>query len=204
MKKVYKLHYDFNHLMDADFDSFHIEFENSKMIGANMISTRNFELPEKIYFQANFNIISNYDYPITDLGIPIMSKRMINILFKIKSFKFREIPIVMIDDTFMGDLFNSDGKLVTNVVTNNNFIAVQLMETCIAFDYKNSVYEEDFILPVGYIKKLILQEPENGFPSLFKIEESLADMFISEEAKNALEKQNIKGCIFEEVEVSQN
>lgn len=204
MKKVYKLHYDFNHLMYADFDSFHIAFESSNLIGANMISTRDFKLPEKIYFQANFNIISNYDYPITDLGIPIMSKRMINILLKIKDFKFREIPIVMIDDTFMSDLFNSNGELVMDVPVNNNFIALQLMETCIAFDYENSIYEEDFILPVGYIKKLVLQEPKNGFPPLFKIEESLADIFVSQEAKETLEEQNIKGCIFEEIEVSKN
>lgn len=51
-------------------------------------------------------------------------------------------------------------------------------------------------------KKISFTRTKNGFPPLFKMEENLADIFVSQKGKEALEKQNIKGCIFEQIEVS--
>jgi hypothetical protein len=47
-----------------------------------------------------------------------------------------------------------------------------------------------------------LKKPINGFPPLFRLDESRSKLFISEEAKRALELSDIKGCIFEPIEVS--
>lgn len=52
------------------------------------------------------------------------------------------------------------------------------------------------------VSKYVFKEPKDGFPPLFRVFEKPSSIFISEEAKKVLEANNIKGCIFEEVEVT--
>ncbi|RZT95596.1 hypothetical protein EV201_0219 [Ancylomarina subtilis] len=200
--KVYKLNWNFNHSGDSEKDAFHLPFKNNIEFSADMISVSEFELPQRLYFQANFKIIEYIDYPLTDLHIQIISKRMLDIFNKLKNVKHRQVPITMIDDTFFGELFDRKGELNPNVPINNDFVAIQLMEYTDVFDYDKSEYEEDFILPVGHIYKLILKMPKDGFPSVFKLQECSSQVFVSEQMYGRMKKENIKGIEFEEIEVS--
>jgi hypothetical protein len=47
-----------------------------------------------------------------------------------------------------------------------------------------------------------LKEPLGGFSALFRVDVISSSLFISQSAKEALEAAGIKGCVFEEVEVS--
>ena len=202
MEKVYKLNWDFNHSGDPEKDAFHLPFKNDNEFGADIISTRDFDFPEQIYLQANFNLIPEYDYPLTSLMVPILSNRMIEIINALGEINIRLIPVVMISDTHLDELFDSDNKLKPEVPVNTDYKIVQMMSYFKAFDYENSEYEEDFILPVGHINKLILKKPQGGFPPIFRIEEKASEIFVSQKVKEALEAANIKGCVFEPVETS--
>lgn len=202
MEKVYKLNWDFNHSGDPEKDAFYLPFKNDNEFGADIISTRDFDFPEQIYLQANFNLIPEYDYPLTSLMVPILSNRMIEILNALGEINIRLLPVVMISDTYLDELFDSNYKLKPEVPVNTEYKIVQMMSYFKAFDYENSEYEEDFILPVGHINKLILKKPQGGFPPIFRIEERASEIFVSQKAKEALEAANIKGCVFEPVETS--
>lgn len=201
MEKAYKLNWDFNHSGDPEKDAFHLPFKNDNEFGADIISTRLFDLPEQIYLQANFKLIPKYDYPLTSLMVPILSNRMIEVI-NLGEVNTRLIPVVMISDTYFDELFDSDNKLKPEVPVNTEYKIVQIMTYLKAFDYKNSEYEEDFILPVGHINKLVLKNPKNGFPPIFRIEEKASEIFVSQKTKEALEAADIKGCVFEPVETS--
>jgi len=202
MGEVYKLNWDFNHSGDPEKDAFHLPFKNDNEFGADIISTRNFDAPEQIYFQANFNLIPKYDYPLTSLMVPVLSDRMIKLINGLGEITLRLIPVIMISDTYFDELFDLDNRLKPDVPVNTGYKIVQLMTYLKAFDYENSIYEEDFILPVGHINKMVLKKPQGGFPPIFRIEEKAGEIFVSKETKEALESAGIKGCVFEEVEVS--
>ncbi len=202
--KVYIIKRDYSHQIDDENDANHLEFPDCKMIASRLIGIRDIILPKTIYFRANLNLISKIDFPINSLNIPIFSKRMYEIFNKLSIINHRLISVIMIDDTFMGEIFDQNGKLLKNIKTNDMYCSFQIMNYIDAFDYDKSVYKNDPILPVGYISKLVLKTPKEGFHSIFKIKESMNMLFISEETKEALEKNNIRGCVFEEVEVNQN
>ena len=207
MKKLYKLLHEYEHLIDMDFDASSEPFIGIDTIGYDMMNTESFNMPKEIYLRANFNVIpNNTDYPITDLTFPIISKKMIDILLSVKKINIKYFQTIMIDDTFLDDYLDENGKLNQNIPLNTSFFAIQFLQVEDVFDYSTSIFKPMRSNPelLGIIKKMVLKEPENGFPPLFKIKESLPNIFVSQEAKEALEEQNIKGCIFEEVEVSQN
>src|SRR5690606_15504360 len=127
MGKVYKLNWDFNHSGDSEKDAFHLPFKNDNEFGADIISTRTFDLPEQIYFQANFNLIPEYDYPLTSLMVPVLSNRMIKIINGLGEVNIRLIPVVMISDTYFENLFDSSNKLKPEVPVNTEYKVIQIM-----------------------------------------------------------------------------
>ncbi len=204
MVKVYTLNHDYEHSGDPERDAFHISFNGDDMISSFLLNPKYEELPDVIYFQANFNLIPEYDYPLTDLNIPVFSRRMMDIILGIGGCKFKEVSVVMIDDTYFKDKFNSKGELLPEVPVEKEYLTFQLQERLEVFDYERSVYKMLKSQPdkPGIIKKMVLKEPSIGFPPLFRIKEKASVLFVSKEAKEALEAENIKGCVFEPVESS--
>jgi len=195
------LNWDFNHSEDPGRDAFCWNKQKYLDIAGDMYSTtRKFSLSETIYFQANFDLIPYYDYPWTDLRIPILSKKMLNILLSIKEFEFRSFPIVMIDFKYLDYPFVKSEQLKSDVPTNYDYVTIQIMNYSDFFDYKNSAYEI-FLSSVSYTSKVVLKYPIEGFPPIFILKES-SFIFVSKDAKEALEANGIKGCIFEPVEVT--
>ena len=202
MKKAYKLKWDFSHIIDDDYDVTIIENVDTSMIASRLIGIRDISFPDCLYFKANFNLIPKYDYPLNDLGIPVCSNRMMDLLFSKSNIELKRIPIVMIDDTYLNEIFDLKGMLYDEVPINKNYSTFQLKTYAEVFDYNNSIYEEDFILPVGHIEKLVLREPEQDFQPIFRMRECMSDLFVSQCMKEILEDNKVKGCVFEEIEVS--
>ncbi|BDC98837.1 imm11 family protein [Persicobacter psychrovividus] len=202
MEKVYKLKWDLDHSGDSEKDAFHFTFKNDIEFGADIISTRYFELPDEIYFQANFSIINEYDYLLNSLMAPVMSNRMLEIITCLGDTNIRVIPVIMISDLYPVKSIDVNRIKKSDNLVNFNFRIIQIMTYTDVFDYGNSEYDNDFILPVGNIHKLVLRKPLIGFPPIFRIKEKASEIFISQITKEALETANIKGCIFEPVETS--
>lgn len=208
MDKVYRLSHDYNHSGDPERDAFHVPFEGDNNISAYMIDTEMYGsglLPDRIYFQANFLLIPKYDYPLTDLNIPVMHHRMLDVFLALDEIKYEGIPVIMIDDTYLGERFDGSGNLNPTVPKNEDYLAIRLTDGLHNFlDLDRSDYRPSRVNPniPSRIRKTVLKKPDQGFPPLFRVKFTPSALFISQAAKEALEANNIKGCVFEEVEVS--
>lgn len=205
MSNCYILKHDYTHSGDPERDAFHVPFQYSDRASTIFLNPKyKDKLPNIIYFQANFNLIPDFDYPLTDLSIPVMSKGMLGILKGVKAFESFEVPIVMFDDTFLGERFDNDGRLKSEVNKEESYQALVIVNRESCFDFERSEFTLSTIDPSkpGVISEIVLAEPENGFPPIFRIAETPSTLFVSQSAKEALEAAGIKGCVFEEVEVS--
>lgn len=207
MKKIFKLLPDTKREGDFDYDAELIPFENSNKVSYFFLDPIMYDknlLPKKIYFEANFNYIPDYDFPFTDTGIFIVSKNVRNIIYDITRLEFFEVPVIMLDDTYMEEKFDEKGELNSNVPSNNDYVALRFPELKSFFDFENSVYSipRSNLRGVTRVKKLILKEPVTGFPEIFRTKEKSSIVFIDETLKEAFELNNIKGCSFEEIIVN--
>jgi hypothetical protein len=89
-----------------------------------LIGTGELKLPSQIYFEANLKTLETIDYPIGNVGWPVMSKRMLDTLRSIGDFGHRAIPVIILDDT-VKDKLDAAGKPRAGVA-NYEFSAVQL------------------------------------------------------------------------------
>jgi hypothetical protein len=206
MKKVYRLSHSYDHLIDMHFDASFEPFEGDIAIDVNMMGKEEFQKPDVIYLRANFNVIpAKTDFPITDLTFPILSKKMIHVLEKVRPFKHRLLNTIMVDDTHLTSYLDQQGELLSDVRRDNSYFGLQFSEYTEAFDYTNSIFtpRKSNLDQVGVIRKLVLKTPKDGFPSFFKIKENLTYELLSQDAKEALESNQIKGCSFQEIDVSE-
>ena len=192
--KNYILNWDSSHFVDLDSDAWLVKFPGYENIQLALL--REYNLPERIEFDAIFDVIQRSDFPINDVGWSIMSQKMLDILLSIGSFPHRVIPLVMVDCEVIG----SGGK--RSEKENHRFIAVQLLEHLDVFDWENSVYEPDPTIKdlVDSIDKLVLKQPKDGFPPIFRLSVYPYVLFVSGKARMALEQAGIKGVDFEEIE----
>lgn len=205
--KVYTLEVQNNEIQDLDYDAYALDFEGLGYLGARLMIPREFSCPNPMCFLTDFRFIADWDYIDNDQAIPILSDRFVQVLQSIGEFNHRVLPITMIDDSYLEHQFDENSNLKSEVGRNSAFCALHLLEYTDVFDFENSDfelddYDDDSEPEVGYIDELVLKEPENGFPPIFRIKEDLTLLFVSEEAKQAIEKEGLVGCIFEEVEVS--
>jgi hypothetical protein len=204
MSKAYLLEVEKNEEHDLDYDAFCIPYEGNEFLGANLMGTRLFDFPTPIYFLTDFRFIEDWDCIDNDRGIPIISSKLLKALNEVGQFNHRSIPICMISDSYLKDRFDPSGNLKEEVPSNPNFCTLHLLEYTKVFDYQLSTFDADpdDETEVEYIDELVLKGPKNGFPPIFRIEEDLTLLFVSEEAKLKIESVGIRGCLFEEVRVS--
>lgn len=204
MGKIYSISWDSSHLIDDNLDAYHLPFQNSEMASLLFLHPKyRDKLPLQLLFRANFNLIPKVDYPLTDLNIPILSKKMITIIQKCGNFNAIFTDVIMIDDTYLDNIFNSNGILKNEVKKDISYKALTIVDREDCFDFKNSVYMPNELNPniPGYIKKLVLRKNYN-FPPIFRINESSSLLLITEFVKNLLQESYIKGCLFEEIETT--
>lgn len=201
---VYKLSHDYNHSGDPEIDAKIVSYEGSVKLPYYLIDIKTYPLavlPSKIYFQANFNLIPDYDYPLTDFEIPVMSMKMLEVLESVDKFSYHRIPVIMLDDTCL-DINAGAFEGISQIDTYCTIRLERINDDL--FDYEKSDYKMSRRLEgqLGRIKRVVLKRPGQGFPPIFRISETPSTLFVSQAAKEALESNGIRGCIFEAVEVS--
>ena len=136
------------------------------------------------------------DYLYTEPKLPVMSKRMLSVLRSVRDFPHQVIPVTIEDvEVTFDSLPDSSGRVSTD------YVAVQLTEQLDIFDRKKSDYDvyDDDPDEIEYINKLVLKVPESGLPPIFKIIEDPIVMYVSPEAKTALEEAGITGIRFVDI-----
>jgi hypothetical protein len=197
--RFYELDWDIKHLTgDLEYDAWLKNSSGWQDISNVLHNRRNLVLPEPIEYESIEKMLVNTDYPYNKNRFPIMSRRMLSVLTSVGSFSYQEIPAVMIDTTAVYS--EEERGYVRTGIKNNNFSLVRIPEYLDIFDWENSVYKLDPDLP-GRIKtltgkKIVLKEPKEGFPPLFRVSAMPYALLVSAETRTALETAGIRGVEF--------
>ena len=142
--------------------------------------------------------IEGLDYIVTNPDIPVMSKRMLSALESVRDFPHQTIP-VKIEDTVL--IIDEDGNFQPSGKVNTDYVAVQLLEQLDIFDREKSTYKPSVVNPdkVGFVNKLVLKVPPQGLPPIFRIKDNRTYLYVSPEAKIALEEAGITGIRFVDI-----
>jgi hypothetical protein len=201
--KAYRLYRDIDYLGKdeaTEEGAWLINYPNPPDQGMFWRITDSLNLPKRIEFEVIGSLLEKTDYPLTDVRWPIMSQQMLNTLLSVGSFSHRAYPVVMLDVVEAYD--PKLKKYIVPRTENYNYVAVHLTEHLDVFNFEDSVYERGKINPnviVG-VEWLVLKELKNGFPPLFALDDSPLDLFVSAEARVALEAANVQGIRFLHVE----
>jgi hypothetical protein len=136
-----------------------------------------------------------------DLLWPIMSKKMLHIIESVGNFPHKVIPIRIFDYSIKNDLesYLERGE-TSSELFNEDYVAVQLLEHIDVIDFQQSMFEtlETNSIFTPRITRLVLRQPLNGFPPIFRLNRVGEDVsiYVSPEAKEALEEAGICGLEF--------
>ncbi len=202
IEQAYELDYNLDRFEGYGEEEYSYDAE---VIGKDRYETyiyRYFYRPElitefkKLELRGGLSMLEEIDYLYTKPSLPIMSKRMLYILKAMGDFPHQEIPVVIQDDE--ADFDRQLKEWIGSGKVNNNYVAVHILEHLDIFDRENSIYEPGIFDPnrVRVAKKLVLHEPEGGLPPLFKLKVMPGRLFVSPEAKLALEESGITGIDF--------
>jgi hypothetical protein len=133
------------------------------------------------------------DFPRNSPGLPLMSKRMLEVLCSVGDFPHKAISTRIFDY----DLEREIETYLTQEdldpeLCNENYVAVQLLEHSNVADLERSTFRTDIAINPPLIEELVLKEPAQGFPPLFRVERDPIHLFVSPTAKSALEEAGIK------------
>jgi hypothetical protein len=200
---AYRLTWEVDHkeFNDREYDMEIWEFPGWEET-SRLRKTTPYDLPNPVIFNADFAQLTRTDYPENDVDWPVMSRRMYYLLCSVGDFSHRVIQIAMLDDLAYPyereRCFVADGKPNPEVTNFDDFVAVQLLEYSNYFDFENSKYDPDEEYPEipDYIYNYVLNEPEKGFPPLFRLAAQSTQLFISAEAREALKESGIRGTAY--------
>ena len=148
---------------------------------------------ERIEMEGTLFMFQGIDYLYTRPSLPVMSRRMLYVLNSIGTFPHQVISVSIKDnESSEYDIYKLSGKY-----NRHEYVAVQVLEESNFFDYEKSVYEprSDTNI-ITDIDEMVLKEPSKGFPPLFRIPERPSDLYVSPQARAALEEANITGIHF--------
>jgi hypothetical protein len=201
--RVYRLNWNIDHLIDnAEVDGWlrDLIFPNAPDNSAFWRIKEDLNLPDPVEFDVIGKIFEVIDYPYTDVRWPIMSKRMLDTLSSVGNFRHRAYPLAMID---CKQVYNKALDRKTNSgIEYHNFFAVHVLEDLDIFDWENSVYERDSEVPdvIWETEKIVFKKPLTGFPPLFRVVNFETYLYVSAEARTALEAAGIRGVNFIQAE----
>lgn len=204
MYKVFNLKVDQTQNID-DFPNVHkINNEDYPDISQVLASAIYDFKEDAIVVRANLRQIAKYDFLTNDLNIPILSKRFAE-LIDINSIKeIKSVPLLLLDDTYLDTLYDKEGILKKDILHSKEFVSLNFNHQFDFCDIEKSTFRKLRSNPnsSGILRKAVLKLPKHGFPSLFRISETISKLFVSAEAKELLDAANIKGCVFEPVETT--
>jgi hypothetical protein len=156
-------------------------------------------------FECLFGFSDGYiDYPyLVDIeSWPFISTRMLNTLLSVQDFPHQAIPIVF--KVIENYLSTDEEKRIASLVRNHEFVILQLLEHLDAIDKDRSdciigtceTATGETIESIKLDGRIVLKEPSNGFPPIFRIKDNANELYVSAAAKEALEKAGVQGLIF--------
>jgi hypothetical protein len=148
------------------------------------------QMPKEIKFTVDREWLSMTDFPhLEDAHFwPIMSRKMVEILLSVGDFPHQIIPVSFRDHL--------------GVPIECDYVILHLTELSDILDLDKSLYSlrQSVLDPsksiISDIKKVVLKEPKKGFPPVFRVKWKEIYLFVSAEAKVALEAAGIKGIGF--------
>ncbi len=151
-------------------------------------------IEEPIEFVANFATLAGTDLPVCDERTwPVMSRHMLDTLLSVGAFSHRAIACRMIDDTVMPpDRYDDRG--LRSAIVDDRFVLVHLTtHVDDAFDWKRSVFERDNDESerLLIVTKLVLRDVP--LPPLFRLAPYPRKLFVSSEAKEAIDRTRLGG-----------
>lgn len=133
---------------------------------------------------------------------PIISKRMLYVLRSVSEFLHKAISTRIYDFGFQNQGMNNFESRTTPPAGefNEDYVGLQLLDHADVIDYEHTQFRPrlNTNLP-PYITRLVLKEPVEGFPPIFRMKSEggeEVDLFVSSMAKEALEEAGIKGIEF--------
>src|SRR5690606_20455150 len=124
---TYDLFWDMDHIKGTGRDATLVPFEGSEYV-AGWQRTKQLQVPEPVLFEANFKVTQRSDYLCNDVGWPLMSPRMLEVLREVGDFPHRLIPVRLVNRRALGPArYLPDGSLRPEVI-DDRFTAVQLTE----------------------------------------------------------------------------
>jgi hypothetical protein len=198
--QFYELDWSVDHLIgDLTHDIWLKNSSEWQDISNVLGNRRNLILQKPIEYESIEEYLVKTDYPYNSNSFPIMSKQMLDVLRSVRDFSHQAIPIVIIDTEVK---YNEEiKKYAKSGAKNYNFSLVRIPEHLDVFDWKNSTYELNPKQPERVKPftgdKIVLKEPEEGFPPLFRVSAMPHGLLlVSAEAKAALEAAGIRGVKF--------
>ena len=177
----------------SNYDASLIKWDKDQFV--SFMWTKELELPETVYFEADFEVITQKDFIYADPDWPIISRKMLSVLQATGKFPARAWPVVMLDRSIKPDKRFYKQAEPTPEIVNYDYIALQLLEHLDVFDWENSVYDKDWLSDdkVENIKKLVLKQPSEDLPPIFRVASCPSLLMISHAAKEALETAGCRG-----------
>jgi hypothetical protein len=171
------------------------ERKNRNIIGARM--------PEEIIFAGLKDWLSPTDYPYIyeSSTWPVISKRMLDVLLSVGEFPHQVIPVSFVN--VYSPKYSEEEWLAKIPLRNNDYIILQLLELSDVFDMEKSKYNTERGLAnpdeiiICDVQNMVLKEPMDGFPPIFRVKGNDLCLHISAEAKQALEDAGIQGLDFD-------
>jgi hypothetical protein len=155
-----------------------------------------FEPSEPVEFDTNFALLEKVpDYPNNTARWPVMSRRMLDVLLSVGEFAYHAIPVTLVQDTIDVDVrYDALGRPKPEY-SKTDYVAVQLLSYTDVFDAERSLFTRSRLDPdeILRIRKLALNVPPEGLPPLFRLEVYDVHLFVSAEARAALDSAGIRG-----------
>jgi hypothetical protein len=153
-----------------------------------------------IIFLGWLNRLPKTDFPYNSPDLPLMSWRMLEVLTRVGNFPHQAVPTQIVDFELQYEIEEYLGNQDFNTDTcNSNYFAVKLLEHLDVIDRERSEFERYVSDPPDLppvVTRLVMREPDQGFPPLFRVDGDPVLLFVSPVAKEALEQANIKGIRF--------
>jgi hypothetical protein len=176
-----------------------IPFEGIEQVSVAMSDpSEMIDFPNPVELRGLLSTIKQTDYPNTDQGWPLVSKRMLAALESVGPFPHRVLPARIIEGRIGRSLaedprYDDEGNLKPDFYT-DDYVLLQLTEHLDAIDLEQSVYDEydPEMNEVLGLSKPVFKDIGREYPPVFRPLQSPIDIFISRIAKQALEANGIQ------------
>jgi hypothetical protein len=211
---IYTIDYDLSHRSspmrrgEKNWDAEMIYFDGHQNAGfSNPAIDYTGRVPLVIEFVGNLEVMAWSDFPYISCGYLLISKKMLDVLLSIQSFKYRLYPTLIysyeIEDLvrYSFDGTRTDYQVDDPSLFTDKFIIMQLAEALDVLDEDRTIIRgrtvreaDKWYLPHSDVQNYAFTKEEKDLPPVFTTPKT--KYFFTEAAVRALEANNIRGVEF--------